>query len=153
MTNDELIRQVATEIKQNVYRATMEEALDAAKAVIELIGRIQDKYDQANAITLDVISMLADPYRDSRLPYIAGYLAEIDTLRLSATTGEDYQLLSTAPQIVDEVVDPEKTNTDRDRKKAALERSLESAQRLAEKLGLRPAPQIVEEIIDPEVKT
>lgn len=110
MTNDDLIRQVATEIKRNHHQGTMEEALDAAKAVIPLVLRLQDKADEINAMTLDVIARLADPGKESGLHRLAGYLAEIDLLQKSIETGEDYTLLSTEPQIVTEIIEPETNN-------------------------------------------
>lgn len=109
MTSDDLIRQVATEIKQNVYRATMEEALDAAKAVLVTVLKGHSENDYALIMLgakMEAMRLIVQPGVPD-IQEVVNHLAEAHMAHLSATTGEDYQILSTAPQIVEEIIDPE----------------------------------------------
>lgn len=118
MTNDELIRQVATEIKRYHHRGTMEEALDAAKAIVQMIHiedekgflaqrRLYDRMCMIDQIKTETINLISDFDGRAGIEGIISNLAVIQNIERSIDTGEDYQLLSTAPQLVDEIVEPE----------------------------------------------
>lgn len=108
-TNDELIRKVATTIKQYVFSATIEEALDAAKAVLAgvLKGHAENDYavimlgEKMEAIRK--IAQVGSPDIQS----VVNNLVEIKMVHHSALTGEDYTVISTEPLIVTEEIEPE----------------------------------------------
>lgn len=109
MTNDELIRQVATEIKRNHHSGTMEEAIDAAKAALAITERRYERYKAFVDFRMMVVTALLDWPNDDGLTFeqMMQSVASLNMKYHAFMDGEDYTLLSTEPQIVTEIIEPE----------------------------------------------